>query len=110
MPATAPSQGLGTLCSPVYHHSTKSWERSQGRVRGSQATSYLLLFHFDLRGHGDVGAADGKEEAFNMERDTGRVVQVGRLRSPETIHLLAAIAPERHQGVILAGLRILFYG
>lgn len=45
------------------------------------------MFHFDLRGHRDVGAADGKEEVFNMESDIVRVVWVGRLRFPEAIFL-----------------------
>lgn len=87
MPATALGQGLGTLCSPVKCHSTKPWKRNHGRVRGSQAASYLLLFHFDLRGHRDVGAADGKEEVFNMESDIARGVWVGRLRFPEASFL-----------------------
>lgn len=45
------------------------------------------MFYFDLRGHGDIGAADRKEEAFNVESDTARVVQVGRLRPLEAIFL-----------------------
>lgn len=78
------------------------------------------MFHFDLRGHGDIGAADGKEEAFKvftLESDTARVVWVGRLsRLPPTPKPFSCpnIAPsaaalEKHQGATLAGLRM-FYG
>lgn len=65
------------VCALCVSQCTKCWKRNKSRVGRSQAASYLLLFHFDLRGHGDVSAADGKEEVFkvfSVESDTARVV------------------------------------